>query len=254
MIKKVFITVTLTLLSIASFAANLVGTWDIRNYNDMGKDSEKANLMFGILGESKSIEFKSNGTFYCNDTVYGTYTSKGTELILVRDQKLVEAFKEKLKEVADEEKKEFLNGYDCDSLKLSFTKEGNKALAEINQHKDVLKLLPFGIAFELTKQGTNGKNEDLNAGKTIIGKYSLNIMGMMNMDCNFKKGGDVDMEVGMFGQSQKVKGKYAIKGKELSIIENGKESMKGEYIISSEGFYLMVKKDDKTIAMMFWKE
>ncbi|MBQ0028818.1 MAG: hypothetical protein KBT32_00080 [Bacteroidales bacterium] len=260
MIRKLILTASFAVLSFAGFAADLVGTWNVRNYYYLPKErSESVNLMFGILGGASSIQFKSDGTFFCNDTVSGTYQSKGEELVLVRDKEQVEAFKQKLdkvrEEVGGQSDEDFIKGYACDSLRLTFTKEGNKALVECNQNKELLELLPISMIFELTKKDTNGKNENLNAGKTFLGKYSVNAMGMVSINFDFKKNGLVDIEESLFGKTtKKATGKYVIKGDNLILYEGGKEYMKGEYVIGKNCLYLMVEKDGSIVAMVLWKK
>lgn len=163
MMKKHLFTAFLSVYSLSAFSADLIGTWDIRNYNSSGY-----GIAFGMLGEANSIQFKKNGTFFCNDSVSGTYVLKGDDLVLNRDQKHLKAFKKKYKDATEADKKDFL----CDSLKISFTKEGNKALSELTQDKyGVWKDNVVGLIFELTKKGTNGKNEDLNEGKCVVGRW-----------------------------------------------------------------------------------
>lgn len=87
MMKKHLFTAFLSVYSLSAFSADLIGTWDIRNYNSSGY-----GIAFGMLGEANSIQFKKNGTFFCNDSVSGTYVLKGDDLVLNRDQKHLKAF------------------------------------------------------------------------------------------------------------------------------------------------------------------
>lgn len=264
MIKRLLLIATMAVASMGSFAANLEGTWNVRNLNNIKNNGAAeqskfdlgSNLFFGILGGTKTIQFKADGTFYGNDSVYGTYSYKGNQLILNRDAKLIKKFEDKMAALASTEEqkaniKENLQGYGSDTLNVSFTKSGNKALVENAQFPELMKMVPYSIAFTIDKQGTNGKNESLNQGKTLIGKtYKMTLMGMIEMRFTFKNGGKGTCETSVFGQSKSEDITYTTANNKLTI-KSQSSPMEGEYIFNQDGFYFLMQKDDSTIAISF---
>lgn len=244
------------LLCSVSFAADIVGTWNVRNlsesmleegvledfYNmfadEYASSEYKADLLFGVLGTAKKVQFKSNGNFYVNDSVYGTYTFKNDELILKRDKKQVDAFEKSIKKTLEQQKKTFdiedKKLFAVDSLLISFSKKGNKALVEYNMSLEEIKLLPFSIGFILVKEGTNGASENLNEGKSVVGRWTASVLGMVSIIYDFKKNGVLEIEQLdiLNSPSKKYSGKYSINGNLITYKSDKDENEQiGEFFV-----------------------
>ncbi|MBP5457910.1 MAG: hypothetical protein J6Y37_15580 [Paludibacteraceae bacterium] len=257
---KAYLVVISVLLSLtSSFAAGIVGKWNVKNLNQLSSaTAENYNLLFGILGGVETVEFKANGTFYANDSVYGKYSVKGSELVMQRDEALVAAAKKKFMAQLGDSKDslsasvdEFMKGYDVDSLVFSFTKSGNTMLVEINQYMELMKLMPFAPLFLLDKQGA--AKEDWNQGVKLSGTYSISLMGMMSMDYTFNPNGALTRSFSFFGKEQKEEGTYSVKNSVLTTKVKGKEESMPFYM-GKNCLYMVITKDGDRVAMPCWKK
>ena len=257
--KGYLLVISLFFSVLSSFAAGIEGKWNVKNLNNVAEAKGEANsIVFGILGGADVVEFKENGTFYANDTVYGKYSVKGSELVMKRDEALVAATKKKLEAESGDAKDslsasfdEFLKGYAEDSLIFSFTKSGNTMLVEINQSMNLMKLMPFAPLFLLEKPGT--AKEDWNQGVKLSGTYSVTMMGMMSMDYTFKPNGVLTRSVSFFGREQKEDGTYSLKNSVLTTKVKGKEESMPFYM-GKNCLYLVISKDGSQVAMPCWKK
>ncbi|MCQ2199443.1 MAG: hypothetical protein MJZ19_06960 [Paludibacteraceae bacterium] len=264
------------LLCSVSFAADIVGTWNVRNlsesmlevsvledfYNmfadEYASSEYKADLLFGVLGTAKKVQFKSNGKFYVNDSVYGTYTFKNDELILKRDKKQVDAFEKSIKKTLEQKNKPFdpedKELFAVDSLLISFSKEGNKALVEYNMSLDELKFLTFSVVFVIDKEGTKGASENLNAGKSVEGRWNMSLLGMVTYTYEFKKDGVLEIEQFdlLDSPSKKYSGKYSIDGNNITYMSDKNVNPKtGEFYVGKNG--LIVCNSEGMISICLWR-
>ena len=65
--------------------------------NEHVKPKSAKTFVLGVLGSTDVIQFKEDGTFFCNDTLYGKYSFKDDNLVVTRDAELVKKLKEKRK-------------------------------------------------------------------------------------------------------------------------------------------------------------
>lgn len=250
MLKKNLFTALLSAFPLIGFSADLVGTWNIRNYNTVDSD-----ILFGILSEANSIQFKQNGTYYCNDSISGTYTMKGNDLVLKRNKKNAKSLEKKHGKATNAE----MADYACDSLKLSFSKGGNKALTELDQNKydGVINKdsMSYGIIFELTKQGTNGINEDLNAGKSVIGKWRYHDSAHFII-FDFKEDGVGEMTLKTeFGDlSKTLPFKYEVEGNHITMTtQDERQVLDSEFVIGTNCIYIIDDSEGTSVALKYYK-
>ncbi|MBR4840675.1 MAG: hypothetical protein IK005_09390 [Paludibacteraceae bacterium] len=254
---KAYLVVISVLLSLtSSFAAGIVGKWNVKNLNQFSSiTAEKYNSLFGILGGVETVEFKANGTFYANDSVYGKYSVKGSELVMQRDEALVAAAKKKFMAQLGDSKDslsasvdELMKDYEVDSLIFSFTKSGNKMLIETNQSMELMKLMPFAPLFLLDR------HDDWNQDVKLSGTYSYSLAGMMSVDYTFKPNGILIRSVAAFGKKTKVEeGTYSVKNSVLTAKVKDKEQSVPFYM-GKNCFYLVVSKDGDQIVLPLWKK
>lgn len=258
--KKWLIAIGVIFSVASSWAAGLEGKWNVKNLNQIAAKEGKMDDMgvLGILGVADEIEFKSNGTFYVNDSVYGKYSMKGDELVMTRDAALVESAKKKfMKELGDQKDSlsvaldEFMKGYAEDSLVISFTKLGNTALVEINQNMDIMKLMPFAPLNMLEKKGA--AKEDWNQGVTLSGAYAATVMGMMSIVFDFKPKGVLEQTISFFGMDKKIQGTYSVKNSVLTTKLDGKEESYPFYM-GKNCLYMVMEKEGSKVAVPCWKK
>lgn len=274
---KILTSLLSLLICSVSFAADIVGTWRVQNLSESMLEEQaleqffsliadeyasseyKADLIFGVLGNAKQIQFKANGKFYCNESVYGTYTFKDDKLLLKRDKKLVESFEKSIKKTLELSKKTFdkedRDRFAIDSLLISFSKKGNKALVESNQSLEELVFFPFGVGFVLVKEGTQGASEDLNYGKSVIGRWNLSLLGMVTLTYDFKEGGVLELTKTdiMTNNSESYSMTYSFKDDHIICSSDNDEGSKEyEYFIGKNSLMLYSKENRLTTSL--WKE
>lgn len=241
----------LTTWFVASFSAGIVGTWSVRDYNYFDNREIRMVMFFGVLSEAESIRFDENGTFFCNDTVSGTYLFKDDELVLARDREQVKDFVEKYDWLASHE-----GSYACDTFRLTFTTQGNKVLCEMDKNNESVhtKDYNFGIIFELTKQGTNGMNEDLNEGKSVVGEWLDYNEGRLVKSYVFREKGAAECVIFFFDEAQMSKKfKYEVNGNRISTKGKATGLLDGELVFGRNCIYVVTEKDGTKIALKYVK-
>lgn len=244
--KKLFLLLVFA-VSLNSVAADLTGSWNVRNMNEDKKMKYKT-FALGVLGSADAIQFKDDGTFFCNDTLYGKYSFKGDELVITRDSGLVKKLKEKMASSVNLRAAAMMssNRFECDSFLVTFSRTGNKAL--VLSH---LGFIPIAIAFTIDKQGTNGAGEDLNEGASLVGKKYEMKLGFKNSDIMFQFFPDGKLECDLsssFYNERKVVGSYSLKGNKLTMSLE-KELLEGECFFNQKGILLVADMDGSLIPM-----
>ncbi|MCR5568594.1 MAG: hypothetical protein K6G31_04900 [Paludibacteraceae bacterium] len=243
--KKLFLFLVVA-VSLNSVAADLVGSWNVRNVGTINEDERIKSVktfVFGVLGSTDVIHFKDDGTFFCNDTLYGKYSFKGDNLVIFRDAELVKKQKEKkdssinLREAA----MMYPDRFERDSFLVTFSKTGNRAL--LLSHFGITPTF-IEVAFSIDKQGTNGAAEDLNEGASLIGKkYKMNFDEGTSIVFHFFPEDKYECVVSDASRKDEKRiGSYTLKGDKLTMFL-GKEPWEGEIIFNQKGFILVTNID-----------
>lgn len=219
--KKTILSLVAALCFTGATAGNIVGKWKV-NHLQEEKVSSRLNAV-SILGGANEIEFKLNGKFFANDTVYGTYKLVGDRLVLTRDQAFVNLFMDNV--VTDQALVATLSDKGGPDVAADVLIEGEagagngavatrqddaitpevvselKALAEVAYANDTLSS-QFGqrgntllltnddesLYFELQRLGTMAEN--LSEDRTIVGsKWKMNVAGLYTKTLNFGNDG-----------------------------------------------------------------
>ena len=236
---KLFLLLVLA-VSLNSVAVDLTGSWNVRNMNEDKKMKYKT-FALGVLGSADAIQFKDDGTFFCNDTLYGKYSFKGDELVITRDSGLVKKLKEKMASSVNLRAAAMMSPdrFERDSFLVTFSRTGNRAL--VLSH---LGFIPIAIAFTIDKQGTNGAGEDLNEGASLVGRKFKMGTGLKNSYIvqHFLPDGKHECESFILGKEKKDVGSYTIKGNKLTMKLEG-ESLEGEFFFNQKGLLLVIDDD-----------
>lgn len=247
--KKLFLFLVVA-VSLNSVAADLVGSWNVRNVGNMNenvKPKSAKTFVLGVLGSADVIQFKDDGTFFCNDTLYGKYSFKDDNLVVTRDAELVKKLKEKKDSSLNIRVAAMMcpDRFERDSFLVTFSKNGNRAL--VLSHLGYLVV----VAFTIDKQGTNGAGEDLNEGASLVGKKYEMKLGFKNSDIMFQFFPDGKLECDLsssFYNERKVVGSYSLKGNKL-IMSLEKELLEGECFFNQKGILLVADMDGSLIPM-----
>lgn len=237
-----------------SFAADLVGIWNVKmvdeSYSKLELNVFNSFLFVNPLCKADKIEFKADGSFFCNDSVYGTYSFNGDELLLRRAPAVLKKFERKLASLGcgESDLESIMKFAACDTTVLSFSKSGNRALVE--------KKNMFGSAltnaYFIDKQGADAQNESVELGKSIIGNWYCDaLLGVM--EYSFKPNGVLSTIVTLSasGFTEKDSYKYTFKDNYLKIYSGSKVSEEGQVYFGRKCLYF-VKKGD--MGLTFWKK